>query len=336
MMKKRKLARWVTAVSLALAAIIAATSVGCQAPDGIAQIQFISGSPTGGWFPVTSAVADLTNALYEGHPISVIPGAGGVGNPLRVGSGQSDIGLSYGPFLRLAREGGNETYQKAYPNLRAVSAMITNKLHLIRSGDSDDSGLARLTSEKPRLRVGTGPVGSAELFVFGEVLKRYGASYDDIEHWGGRVDRVNTGGRSDAWRNRQLDLVSFFINDPAPRVIELLSARDSSRLVNLDEHVRQGLAGDWGMLDLRIPADRYPNQHEDVRTVGMPYVVFTTTELDADIVYNLTRVIAENRERLVAAHSAFQDWEPEDMLHGVGIAFHEGAERYYRERGWIE
>jgi hypothetical protein len=90
------------------------------------------------------------------------------------------------------------------------------------------------------------------------------------------------------------------------------------------------------MLDLRILADRYPNQHEDVRTVGMPYVVFTTTELDADIVYNLTRVIAENRERLVAAHSAFQDWEPDDMLHGVGIAFHEGAERYYRERGWIE
>ena len=68
----------------------------------------------------------------------------------------------------------------------------------------------------------------------------------------------------------------------------------------------------------------------------MPYVVFTTTELDADIVYNLTRVIAENRERLVAAHSAFQDWEPEDMLGGVGIALHEGAERYYRERGWIE
>ncbi len=62
-----------------------------------------------------------------------------------------------------------------------------------------------------------------------------------------------------------------------------------------------------------FPADRYPNQREDARTVGMPYVVFTTTELDADIVYNLTGVIAENRERLVAAHSAFHPGRREPM-----------------------
>ena len=323
-------------LTIASLVVLGVVSVGCEAPDGQAQIQFISGSPTGGWFPVAAAVADLTNGLYEGQPISVIPGAGGVGNPLRVGTAQSDIGLSYGPFLRLAQEGGNEVYERAFPNLRAVSSMITNKLHLVASSDGDAFRLAGLTSQKPRLRVGTGPVGSAELFVLGEVLKQYGASYRDIESWGGRVDRVNTGGRSDAWKNRQLDLVSFFINDPAPRVIELLSARGGSRLVTLDENVRDALAREWGMLDLTIPAGRYPNQPEEVWTVGMPFVVFTTTELDDELVYNLTRMIAENQERLVAAHSAFRDWEPQEMLRGAGIAFHDGAERYYRERGWLQ
>jgi TRAP-type uncharacterized transport system substrate-binding protein len=29
------------------------------------------------------------------------------------------------------------------------------------------------------------------------------------------------------------------------------------------------------------------------------------------------------------------DWKPEDMTEGAGIQFHEGAIRYYRERGWL-
>ena len=323
-------------VTVVVPALLTIYCLGCQVPSDQLQIQFISGSPTGGWFPVASAVADLTNGLYEGQPISVIPGAGGVGNPLRVGTEQSEIGLSYGPFLRLAQKGENEIYQQAFPNLRALSAMITNKLHLVASSNENAFRLAGLTSTKPRLRVGTGPVGSAELFVLGEVLKQYGASYQDIESWGGRVDRVNTGGRSDAWKNRQLDLVSFFINDPAPRVIELLSARRGSRLVTIDQSVRDALAQEWGMIALTIPAERYPRQQKDVWTVGMPFVVFTTTALDNDLAYNLTRIIAENRERLIAAHSSFQDWEPENMIHGAGIAFHEGAKRYYRERGWMD
>jgi TRAP transporter TAXI family solute receptor len=300
-----------------------------------AQVQLISGSPTGGWFPVAAAAAHLTNSLYAGQPISVVPGAGGISNPLRVGTGLSEIGMSYGPFLKLAVEGNNELYREAFPELRGIASMLVNQLHLVVSAEAGVADLATLGSRRPRLRVGAGPTGSTELFALQQVLREYGVTYDDIKAWGGRVDRLNTEERSDAWQNRHLDLVAFFINNPAASLIELMSMRKNSRLLTLEEPVRDALAQKWGLLKYTIPANDYPNQPEEVHTVGMPYVFFSSTRLDSELVYDMTREIAENRERFLATHSAFKDWKPEDMPLGLGIEIHAGAQRFYRERGWI-
>lgn len=316
-----------------LVALTAGTSAAQMKHD---QVQFISGSPTGSWFPVASMAAELTNKAYEGQPVSVIPGAGGVGNPLRVGTGQSDLGISYGPFLKLAQEGNNDLYKEAFPKLRAICGMTANKLHIVADLGSDAGDLGALAQAKPGIRVGTGPTGSTELFSLTEVLKLYDVSFDDVKEWGGRVDLLNTAGRTDAWSNRQLDLVNFFINNPASSVIELMAARDGSKLLSIDDAKRDALVEKWGMIKFEIPPGQYPHQDAAVQTVGMPYVYFTTTDLDADFVYNMTKAIAENQPQLAKTHAAFEAWNPENMHKGLGIELHEGAKRYYRERGWIE
>ncbi len=298
-------------------------------------LQFTTGSPTGTWFPTGAIIAELTNAKYDGQPISVVPGAGGVGNPARVGTGHSDLGISYGPFLKLAQQGKNEMYEKAgWPELRAIASMTPNKFHLILDSSMGVAGLSQLKTDKPKLRVATGPVGSTELFSMTEVLKEYGVSFEDIESWGGRVDRLGSSGRANAWNNRQVDLVNYFINNPASAVIQLMSGR-KAQLVSLEKRVRDALIEKWGFLNFTIPANDYPNQPADVHTIGLPFVVFASTRLDADIVYDLTKAVAENRDRMVQAHAAFKGWQPENMPKGLGIQIHEGAIRYYKERGWL-
>ena len=323
----------VSALALGLAGAFAMPS---QAAKKHKLVQFTSGSPTGGWFPVASAMAELTNALYDGHPISVVTGAGGVGNPKRVVSGESDLGVSYGPFLKLATQGGNELYKKAAPKLRAIAGMTANKLHIVMQDVGGAGNLSQIKAKKPKMRVATGPVGSTELFSLGEVFKFYGMSFKDFDSWGGRVDRLNTSGRTDAWKNRQADLVNFFINDPAAKVIELMSGRSGSKLLSIEDNVRDALVKEWGMIKFAIPANSYPNQSAPVETVGMPYVYFASTDLSAGLVYDLTKTIAENKERLAKTHSSFKTWEAKNMPFGLGIELHEGAKRYYKERGWIK
>ena len=318
-------------VALSLSLALGGAAVAQERIDGV---EIISGSPTGGWFPVASMIAEIVNQNYEGQPTSVVPGAGGVGNPLRVGTGQSEIGISYGPVLKLAREGNNDLYTgEGFPELRAIAGMTSNALHLVTTGDITFESMA---ASKPSMAVATGPTGSTELFMLGEVLAAYGMSADDISDWGGSVQLLNTSERSDGWSNRQFDMVNFFINPPASQVVQLMSNRPDSRIMTVSDAVAEKLMEDWGMLKVTIPAGTYPNQDADVITLGMPYIYFATTDLDDDFVYNFTKAIAENKERLVATHASFGDWQPEAMAQGVGIPLHPGAERYYRERGWIQ
>lgn len=318
--------------------LIAFTAVGLYGAAAMAQashsgVEIISGSPTGGWYPVASMIAEQVNANYDGQPTSVVPGAGGVGNPLRVGTGQSDIGISYGPFLLLAQQGNNDLYEEAFPQLRAIGGMTANALHVVVDGDITFEDIA---ADHPALAVATGPTGSTELFTLEEVLGSYDITFEDIEEWGGSVELLNTSGRSDGWSNRQFDLVNFFINPPSAQVVSLMSARDGSNIMSISPEISEQLVNNWGMLEIEIPAGTYPNQDEDVITVGMPYVYFTTTDVDEEFVYNFTRAIAENRDRLIATHASFEAWQPETMYQGLGIELHPGAERYYREQGWIQ
>ena len=71
----------ISALAFALAALFAPPGQAAMKKHKL--VQFTSGSPTGGWFPVASAMSELKNAKYDGHPISVVTGAGGVDRVVR-------------------------------------------------------------------------------------------------------------------------------------------------------------------------------------------------------------------------------------------------------------
>jgi TRAP transporter TAXI family solute receptor len=321
--------------------LIGGAAAGMTAAVGLAQaqqreriksVEFITGSPTGTWFPVAAAIAELANKNYEGQPVSIIPGAGAVSNPVRVGRTQSEFGISYGPFLKLAQQGGNEMYKDAYPGLRALFGGTTNMLHFVVAKDSAIRSAKDLKEKKPRLRVGTGPQGSTELFSLQQLLIVAGVSIKDIESWGGRVELLPTSGRSDGWMNRQLDLTNFFIGPPAADVIEMMRARDAN-ILDIDDDLRDELNKRWGFLKYEIGANTYPGQTAPVKTLGLPFVIFAHDKVDETLVYRMTQSVATNHARMIAAHASYKEWDPKAMHEGLGIELHAGAIKYYKEAG---
>jgi TRAP-type uncharacterized transport system substrate-binding protein len=65
-------------------------------------------------------------------------------------------------------------------------------------------------------------------------------------------------------------------------------------------------------------------------------VLFTTMDADENAIYLFAKTIAESQDRFHKAYGTFKDWKPEDMIQNLGIPIHEGALKYYKERGWIE
>ncbi|MCL4813264.1 MAG: TAXI family TRAP transporter solute-binding subunit [Vicinamibacteraceae bacterium] len=324
--------RWLRVLACTLLLAPAGWACGGAQAHRVQRVNLITGSTGSSWYSIGSAIAERTNALLPGYPVTAVPGAGGVSNPARVARMPGDLGLSFSPFLRAAYR-GEPPYPQAYPELRHVATLIENRFHLLMAEGLGSRELGDVLARRAAVRMSTGPPGSGEEFLLRETLAYFGVSYDDIRAWGGRVDLLGTGERADSWRDRHADIVTFSINEPAPVVSELLTTR-AGHLWSLPKGAIDHLVARWGIRPAVIDEGVYPQQGETA-TVGVPFVVFTTEDVDAEIVYAMTRAIAESREYLETVHAGFRRWTPEMMAEHDELPLHSGAARYYRERGWL-
>jgi len=57
----------------------------------------------------------------------------------------------------------------------------------------------------------------------------------------------------------------------------------------------------------------------------------------ADVVYAVTKAVFDNLEEFKKLHPALADLNPEEMVkNGLSAPLHDGAARFYKEKGWIK
>ncbi len=88
-----------------------------------------------------------------------------------------------------------------------------------------------------------------------------------------------------------------------------------------------------------MPAGSWKGQDKEIQTVGANQCILIRSDTPDDVAYILTKAICENKPRLVetvaiAETSFFPEtaWEP----NALGAPIHPGAERYYREMGYMK
>ncbi|HEY4542402.1 MAG TPA: TAXI family TRAP transporter solute-binding subunit, partial [Noviherbaspirillum sp.] len=85
-----------------------------------------------------------------------------------------------------------------------------------------------------------------------------------------------------------------------------------------------------------IPAGTYPGQSEVILTYGVTGTMVVKAEMPAEIVYQLVKSVFDNFEEFTELHPALAGLQPKAMIRdGLTAPLHEGAVRYYKERGWL-
>ena len=86
-----------------------------------------------------------------------------------------------------------------------------------------------------------------------------------------------------------------------------------------------------------IPAGLYPNNPEATNTYGVLATVVSSAKVPADTVYQVVKAVFDNFEEFKKLHPALANLKPESMItDGNSAPLHDGAARYYREKGWIK
>ncbi|MGH7276149.1 MAG: TAXI family TRAP transporter solute-binding subunit, partial [Candidatus Rokuibacteriota bacterium] len=82
----------------------------------------------------------------------------------------------------------------------------------------------------------------------------------------------------------------------------------------------------------------FKNQAQPVATVGFPTVLITNRDLAESGAYTVTKTVIDNKDALVRGHAGLAEFDPRTAWQPerVGLPLHPGAERAYREKGWMK
>lgn len=324
-------------VGLALFLALAATlpSPGsAQQPVTLAFATLDTGSA---WYVYGATMAELfRKALPPGSNIDVKPRSGGVGNPRLVAKNETPLGFGFTVTNRWAYE-GKEAYDAKHENLRAlVGGLDTYYMVAIASKKLPISSIKEIKDKKVPIKMFTQPVGSLGEFAGRQLLRSAGVSYADIKSWGGSTQHVGYNVIVDAFKDGRADILFAVITPKHPSVSEIVTAVDV-KFIGLDPATISSLAP-LGYNAATMPAETFKGQSEPVKTVGFPTVLITNKELPDGIAYTVTKTVVDNKEALVRGHAGLVEfdptkaWQPER----VGIPLHPGAEKVYREKGWMK
>jgi len=85
-----------------------------------------------------------------------------------------------------------------------------------------------------------------------------------------------------------------------------------------------------------IPAGTYEGQSADVATAAVGNFLVTHDGVSDETVYQMTKLLFDNLDKLAAAHAAAKAIDSAKALDGMPIPLHPGAERYYKEKGLVK
>ena len=118
---------------------------------------------------------------------------------------------------------------------------------------------------------------------------------------------------------------------PASAVMDLAAAREVRVLEVPDDKLKALQQINAGYDKRIIKAGSYPKQDKDVQTIGTWTHMIASCKLPEDLVYNITKALANNVENLGNVVAAVKGLSVKDMATDVGVPLHPGARKYYQE-----
>lgn len=289
-----------------------------------AEIKLFNGPPQGTWRPM--AVTVQLN-MQKGIPdlrVNIEPG-GGASNVIAANDqpvwAMAMASSSYDGFL------GNPPYTKKMSNIRQV-AILFSQFHVIMT--TSQTGITTMEGLKGK-RVNVQQRGYASELVNQMILSEYKLTYKDIvPQFLGENDAI------DALKDGHIDVNMASGISPYPPLVDLMTMRGTRLLIMSDTVIKNVGKRNQGLIYGIIPGGTYSAIKEDIPTINTPTILIVNKDVPEDFVHEITKVLVNSLPERQQTFDFLKKMKPEEMAADVGIPFHPGALRYYKERGWAK
>ncbi len=314
--------------SLMLAALMLVPSNAALGNDQ--KVTIGTGSRAGVYYQVGRAICRLVNQTTadSGIRCQAPSTAGSISNLKAVRAGELQLAVAQSDWQYHAVNGTSRfASAQADPDLRAVFSVHGEPFTLVVRRDSEIRHLRDVEGK----RVNIGNPGSGQRGTMEVVMEAMGWTKDSFS----LTNELPASQQSLALCHDQVEAMVYTVGHPndsiaqAARLCDAVIAEVSGSAIEKLVENRPYYAYTW------VPGGLYPGNPNDVKTFGVKATVVTSAKVDADTVYAITKRVFDNLDTFRRMHPAFANLQPEQMIRdGLSAPLHEGALRYYKERGW--
>ncbi|MEM1288414.1 MAG: TAXI family TRAP transporter solute-binding subunit [Pseudomonadota bacterium] len=317
------------------AAAMVASAFCALAPAALTQEQFFSigtGGVTGVYYPTGGAICRLVNQgrLQHGIRCFVEPTDGSVDNIEALREGRFEFGVVQSDWQFHALSGSSKfSTDGPFSDLRAVFSIHPEPFTVVVRAESEVQSFEELVDK----RVNIGAPGSGMRGIVQVLVNQLSMEIEDFA----AAAELPPADQPQALCDGQIDAMVYTVGHPSAAVIEA-TTRCDARIIDVPQGAVETLIETNN--DYRaavIPGGMYNGTDDDIDTFGVIATLVTTASVPDEIVYTLVQSVFDNFSSFTRLHPAFNSLTEEAMISdALSAPLHPGAERYYRERGWVE
>jgi len=283
---------------------------------------FASGPQGGEYDRFGKALVDSLKKVGVTVAVRNFETEGSVENAWLLSRGEADYALIQNDVAAHA-VAGEDQFARGGPlsMLRALGSLFPEPIHIVVRANSSIQRVADLRGK----RVYIGMPNSGTQYDALEVLKADGLGVRDLAN-------AREGGFEDAVKLlRQGSLDALFVTIGAPnRILQELSARNKIRLVQIqNQTIDRLIAQNTGLVRFTLPANTYPGQTEEVRTVAATALLVTTSDAPDGEVERVVNFVFTQPDFQSGGSAEGFKVSKRTALQGITIPMHPGASRYF-------
>lgn len=284
---------------------------------GQARIRLGTAAKGGFYYALGNQLADASKEA-KGPTLEVRETAGSAANLRLLSQGYLELGIVQNDLIEDAVHGTGSYEGQPLSGFSAIAGLYTEACQVIVRADSDIESVYDLFGHT----VSVGEKESGAESSAWRILSAYGIRESQLT-----AKNLNYEAAAKALQNGEIDAAFVTVHGAVASFVQV-SGFVPIRLLPVDGRgaatvIRESTCYE----NTVIPAGTYIGQEDDVETVGVRAVLLASDKLEESAAKTLTGAL------FAAAQKLDFTLTPETAQSGVPVAFHKGAEAYYKEGG---
>jgi uncharacterized protein len=301
----------------------------------MAQQNFVTigtGGVTGVYYAAGGAICRLLNKDRKTHGIrcSVESTGGSAFNVNTIKEGELDFGMAQSDVQYNAFQ-GEESFKEggAHADLRAVFSIHPEPFTVLAHPNAN---ITKFEDFKGK-RFNVGNPGSGTRSSMERLLGAMGWTLADFS----LASELKADEHGPALCDGKIDGFFYGVGHPSANIQEPTTTCAAKLVPLTGEVVDKLVAENPYYAKATIPGGLYNNNPDDVETFGVLATLVTSANVPEETVYQLVKSTFENFDEFKSLHPAFANLDPQKMVtEGNSAPLHPGAEKYYKEKGWLK